>query len=561
MFLLLPDHHPMKNLYSPRLNASFVLGGTKAIEQLMRPSPHNRGGVGKLPSSESEALTIINGLRADGAEPLTEADVYIHYLEAANDNFVSDRFCFLGESTLKNIAKGAETGFAFINSHNTGTYVRSPDLPLGRTFCGRYETLPAEGEDGSPTRRAVVGIYMIRGVLPNGANGPGTDDMHRMIDARTVFDCSVGLFEGKAVCDVCGHGVWDYDEEYRFLCPHLPGTTHRMTEDEIAAQLGRGVTEGRASYTIEDGHANEVSAVYDGAVPGAGFVKAASLAMSAPQRENLTAKLSQGYGLRFSVSDLDNLAEKIHGDKRGKFTLSGDGTNHRTGDGTPHPKPTPPDAVPPGTKDTTLMKWTLKALREKLGLGENDPIEIDGFKPEETPAPSPAPADFSAQITAAVNAAVAPLSAQVANLETSNKALNEQLSASQKSAEETAKAATFSANEARVAKARRQFKLTAHAADKMLELAKSNPDAFGPAMDAIESNASVIALGGSPVAGSDDPTVEGGDSTQLANATKTKAEKLARERGISVFDAMTILATDPEFSAEYAAARQEETVR
>jgi hypothetical protein len=549
----------MKNLYSPRLNASFVLGGTSAIEKLMRPSPHNRGGVGKLPSSESEALTIINSLRAEGAEPLTEADVYIHYLEAANDNFVSDRFCFLGESTLKNIAQGAAEGFAFLNSHNSGNYYRSADLPLGRTFCGRYETLPAEGEDASPTRRAVVGIYMIRGVLPNGASGPGTDDMHRMIDARTVFDCSVGLYEGRAVCDVCGHGVWDYDEEYRFLCPHLPGSTHRMTEEEIASQLGRGVTDGRASYTIEDGHANEVSAVYDGAVPGAGFVKAAALSMSAPQRETLTAKLSQGYGLRFTVSDLDSLGEKIHGDKRGKFTLTGDGANH--------PKPTPPDAVPPGisdgtnhrTKDKNLMKWTLKALREKLGLGENDPIEIDGFKPVE-PAPTPAPADFSAQITAAITAAVAPLSAQVANLEASNKALGEQLSASNQATEEARKAAQFAANEARVTKARRQFKLTAHAADKMLELAKSNPDAFGPAMDAIEANASVIALGGAPVEGAEDVTLGTDTSAGLAGDINVRAQKLAKEQGIKLHEALAQLATDPEFAAQYTAARQEETL-
>lgn len=543
----------MKNLYSPRLNASFVVGGTAAIEQLMRPSPHNRGGAGKLPSSDAEALTIINGLRAEGAEPLTEADVYIHYLEAANDNFVSDRFCFLGESTLKNIAQGAAEGFAFLNSHNTGGYLRSPDLPLGRTFCGRYETLSAESEDGSPTRRAVVGIYMVRGVLPNGSNGPGTDDMHRMIDARTVFDCSVGLYEGRAVCDVCGHGVWEYDEEYRFLCPHLPGTTHQMSEEQIASQLARDVTNGCASYTVEDGKANEVSAVYDGAVPGAGFVKAASLALSAPQRESLATKLSAGYGLRFTVSDMDSLAEKIHGDKRGKFTLA---------PGQPIPDPV---TDPPGTKDKnltkdrTLMKWTLKALREKLGLGENDPIEIDGFNPVE-PAPTPAPQDFSAQITAAVAAATAPITAQLAAQAEQNKALAEQLSASSKVAEEARKATQLAANEARVAKARRTFKLTAHAADKMLELAKSNPDAFGPAMDAIESNASVIALGGTPVAGAEDVTLGTDSSAGLAGDLNARAQKLAKEQGIKLHEALAQLATDPEFAAQYAAARQEETL-
>ena len=189
--------------FSPRFGVSLVRGGAGALE-LLRASSGNRGGSGKLPSSEAEALSIINGFRDPGAAPLTANDVYIHYLEAANNSFIGDRFLFLGESTLKNLAEDAAKGFAFMNSHRTGGWLSSAELPMGRTFCGRYEKVEQDEnpEPGSPSHRVVAGIYMKAGVSPNGASGPSTDDLHAMIDARTVFDCSVGVYGGKIVCDV-----------------------------------------------------------------------------------------------------------------------------------------------------------------------------------------------------------------------------------------------------------------------------------------------------------------------------------------------------------------------
>jgi tRNA A37 threonylcarbamoyladenosine synthetase subunit TsaC/SUA5/YrdC len=94
----------------------------------------------------------------------------------------------------------------------------------------------------------------------------------------------------------------------------------------------------------------------------------------------------------------------------------------------------------------------------------------------------------------------------------------------------------------------------------MIELAKSNPDAFGPAMDAIEANASVIALGGSPVAGAEDVTLGTDTTVGLAGDLNARAQKLAKEQGIKLHEALAQLATDPEFAANYAAARDEETL-
>jgi hypothetical protein len=106
---------------------------------------------------------------------------------------------------------------------------------------------------------------MRRGIYPNGAGSPGTDDIHAAIESGTVGDVSLGLKGGVATCDVCGNGLGEGD------CEHVPGTSHGMSKSQRAAQEARGVHRGLASYTLDGAVPREVSAVYKGAVPGAGF--------------------------------------------------------------------------------------------------------------------------------------------------------------------------------------------------------------------------------------------------------------------------------------------------
>lgn len=260
--------------------------------------------LGTLPASEAEALARINSLQPDGATPLTADDVWVHYCEAANDNFIGDRFMFLDRTTLRNIAKDAEAGAAFMNSHRTGGLSHASELPFGRTFCGRYEEY--RDDQGRRRSRTIVGFFMLRGIHPNGQGGPGTDDLHRMIDGGTLFDVSVGLWPGASgdeVCDVCGSSLYGYDEQGRMLCPHIPGTHRAMSAEQKSAQEGRGVTQGYCSFTLVDYRMGEVSGVYDGAVPGAGFRKGlAHFAKGELDGETL-AQCRQSYGTLLGKRD------------------------------------------------------------------------------------------------------------------------------------------------------------------------------------------------------------------------------------------------------------------
>jgi hypothetical protein len=253
---------------------------------------------GTLPRSTEEALERINASLDPDAPTLTAEDVYILYAEAANNNFIEDRYWFLDATTLRNIARSAAAGVAFMNSHRTGGLSHQSELPFGKTFAGRYEEYKAEGDAARPVQRAVVGIYMVRGIKPNGDGGPSTDDLYRMVTSGTLFDVSVGLGGGSVVCDVCSRDA-DSSE-----CNHMPGTTRNMNSDQQAAQRARGVKGGKASYTLVDAYLGEVSAVYDGAVPGAGFRKALRFAREQHLTVGDVAQLKQAYAGLLQKGDL-----------------------------------------------------------------------------------------------------------------------------------------------------------------------------------------------------------------------------------------------------------------
>lgn len=224
----------------------------------------------RLPSNEIEALDRIN-LRSP--KRVRAEDVHLHYMESASNRPILDRWMFLHQSTLQNIVKGADAGFAFMNSHRTGRMSQQSELPFGRAFSGQLHRYQDSG--GKEVLASQLGVYMTRGIKPNGSGGPSTDDLSKMIDTGTLFDVSMGLYGGTRLCDVCGNELYAYDEEEeKYLCPHYPGSTRKMDAGQVDAQKARGVPGGQATYSLCDAHPGEVSAVYDGAIPGAGFGKA-----------------------------------------------------------------------------------------------------------------------------------------------------------------------------------------------------------------------------------------------------------------------------------------------
>lgn len=280
-----------RDLCARRERAAALAGVEAAPLRLLREVPASGAlgarAVGTLPQSDDACMAAINAGLPAGAKPLTRDQVHIHFAEAANSSFVPDRFLFLDSSTLRNIARDAAAGVSFMNSHRTGGMSHPSELPYGKTFAGRYEATP----DGR--ERTLVGFYMLAGreepgppgpdgeptaarkpICPNGAGGPSTDDLHHLIEGGQLQDVSVGLYGGKPRCDVCGADMAS-PCEMEFAddggCGHVPGTTRGLKKPDMERQRQRGVPGGEASYSLCDARMGELSGVFDGAVPGAGF--------------------------------------------------------------------------------------------------------------------------------------------------------------------------------------------------------------------------------------------------------------------------------------------------
>ena len=253
------------------------------------------------PKEPDEVLTLIHALQPQGAEPLKLEEIYIlPIMESSSNRFISDRYMFLGTKTLRNIQREAEMGFSFMNSHHTGALSGAPsELPFGRTYAGRYERYPSEDPNRPAAERTLLGTYMLKGTFPNGPSGPSTDAMYQQITSGILHDVSMGVAGGERICDVCGYEL-RADE-----CNHYPGTNHNVTREQSSVQKARGVHKGLASYTLDDAHANEVSAVYEGAIPGAGFSKVYSLLHSgATLSPDIIAQLVEAYSHLLGKGDL-----------------------------------------------------------------------------------------------------------------------------------------------------------------------------------------------------------------------------------------------------------------
>lgn len=320
---------------------------------------------GNLPEDVDGAIKAINRMQPKGAKPLTADDVWLHYVEAANKSFIQKYWMFFTDGSLKNFAADAMRGVAFMNSHRTGDISTPSELPFGATFGGRYEAF----DDGSA--RTTVGVYMRKGIKPNGENGPSTDDLHAQIEAGIQREDSVGVpAGGKSICAVCGNGLNATDPDTgEYLCSHMPGTPRNMTSDDRKRMKALGVPNGYAAYWLDGAHLAEVSAVYAGALPGAGVRKVLGLAKSRALSTTDVAQARKAYGFLLTGKDFgmdENMSEALV-DAVARGTRRGLRANQGRQAPTPNNNPTqaPPPSVA-GNDEVAQLKAQLAAQNQSL---------------------------------------------------------------------------------------------------------------------------------------------------------------------------------------------------
>jgi hypothetical protein len=206
---------------------------------------------GVMGLSDEELMTLAESRAAD-PEIFKTNPPFFWAAEISNSN-VDAYFTRMMPSSLKNYARMADEGVAFQNSHNWR------ELPLGSSLKGKYIAGGTNGLD-----RVQAAFFTIPGLNPGSLS---TDQLILMMRAGTARDVSIGFYGNRSVCSICHGDVWDWFSDDP--CIHMPGEMYDVKDEH-------GVTTDRVMCieNIEDANLAEVSAVYDGACPGAAIMKA-----------------------------------------------------------------------------------------------------------------------------------------------------------------------------------------------------------------------------------------------------------------------------------------------
>lgn len=185
-------------------------------------------------------------------------------------------------STLDNFAADATEGVAFMNSHRTGGFIGSAELPMGRTFEGKVTGPSSNG----PTRFDATS-YTLRGL---NLNGLSTDQFIDGLRSGIARDVSVGFYGGEYRCSIC-----DRDMLRDWECRHWPGRDYPKLDSKGNPVEGETV---RAVAWIHNARLAELSVVYDGATPGCMVSKARRMAAAGEIRSDTIDWLEQRYRVK-----------------------------------------------------------------------------------------------------------------------------------------------------------------------------------------------------------------------------------------------------------------------
>ena len=175
------------------------------------------------------------------------------------------------ETTLKNYVEDAKRSVMLLDSHQ---YTK---LGYGQSIDARFE-----GDDVVATFEVPKGITY-GGTLTFAT----TDDFIRAVRTSLLRDMSVGFNGGIQECNICGGDMHRYSE-----CPHWPGEVYEIDKKDVMAE-----------GLIKDANLSEVSAVFDGATPGAEILRKVHELQS---RNALSSKSLSELPYRFNIEFDDN---------------------------------------------------------------------------------------------------------------------------------------------------------------------------------------------------------------------------------------------------------------
>jgi hypothetical protein len=229
-------------------------------------------------ASDAELLKLIEK-KAPDPTIFTEKTPFAWQAEASSGRLDS-YFTRMDDRSLRNYAKDADAGVMFLDSHD------KRQLGFGQSVRGVFTAADGKIDEKQPSDKDVstvlIDFYTIPGIQLGRAS---SDSFIDGVRSGVIHDVSICFIPEAFECNLCRNDPFDW---WSMECMHVPGAYYDSTGKNVVTSKSQGAIQ--AFAWVRNARLSEVSAVYDGATPGA-FIKKANFLAEAGEVSRATATI------------------------------------------------------------------------------------------------------------------------------------------------------------------------------------------------------------------------------------------------------------------------------
>jgi hypothetical protein len=213
-------------------------------------------------ATDQELLALIKK-KAPDASIFDKVAPYMFQAEASNGG-LDAYYTRMDDRSLRNYAKDADAGVMFLDSHD------KRQLGFGQSIRGQFLGSSVKVDERVPDdkdlSRVLIDFYTVPGLQLGRAS---SDSFILGVQTGIIHDVSIGFIPDAFECNICRNDPFDW---WSMECMHIPGAYYDSTGKNVVTSKSQGAI--LAFAWVRNARLSEVSAVYDGATPGAYIQKA-----------------------------------------------------------------------------------------------------------------------------------------------------------------------------------------------------------------------------------------------------------------------------------------------
>ena len=334
--------------------------------------------------TDGELMALIMK-RARDPSIFTEHPPYTWQAEASNST-LDAYMTRMDTASLKNYARDASAGVMFLDSHD------KRQLGYGQSIRGEFIASAKEVDGRAPNDRDPARVLMDFYTIPGLQLGRvSSDSFIAGVQAGIVSDVSISFLPERFECNLCGKDPFDW---WSMECMHAPGAYYDEGGKAVVTPRTKGAVQ--AFAWVRNARLSEVSAVFDGATPGAYIQKANFLAEAGEISRRTATMLERQLRVRLPSMPMSGAGHRVEDGMATRYrrlSNRADVEDDPPTEETPKPerpvdRPDPRPTEPPEEEPSAPAPEDPAVTEEVDPQPEESPEEIAGSS-DNTASPAP----------------------------------------------------------------------------------------------------------------------------------------------------------------------------